>query len=175
MAAKIQISSNLGEICFPSRFWCWELIFMVWEPYYDPLCRNIHRSMWQLLGVEKFGFQVDYDVANWYSSLVGRHSKPTMNINSQHHNLLGIQISPKSEDFCIWRPFCTLVTMATVAILIFSTHQKLPHTVVDIPTKFHEVWWKESNFVLNTPFLFPWQPRQCLSNRFRFVWLISFH
>ena len=26
---------------------------MVWEPYYDPLCRNIHRSMWQLLGVEK--------------------------------------------------------------------------------------------------------------------------
>ena len=24
----------------------------------------------------------------------GRHSKPTMNINSQHHNLLGNQISP---------------------------------------------------------------------------------
>jgi hypothetical protein len=24
-----------------------------------------------------------------------------MNINSQHHNLLGNQISPKSEDFCI--------------------------------------------------------------------------
>jgi hypothetical protein len=23
---------------------------------------------------------------------------------------------------------------------------------VDIPTKFHEVWWKESNFVLNPPF-----------------------
>ena len=32
----------------------------------------------------------------------GHHSKPTMNINSQHHNLLGNQISPKSEDFCIW-------------------------------------------------------------------------
>jgi hypothetical protein len=30
-----------------------------------------------------------------------------MDINSQHHNLLGNQISPKSEDFCIWRPFCT--------------------------------------------------------------------
>ena len=36
-------------------------------------------------------------------------------INSQHQNLLGNQISPKSEDFCIWRPFCTLVTMATAA------------------------------------------------------------
>ena len=27
--------------------------------------------------------------------------------------------SPKLEDFCIWRPFCTLVTMATAAILNF--------------------------------------------------------
>jgi hypothetical protein len=31
----------------------------------------------------------------------GRHCKPTMNINSQHHNLLGNQISSKSEDFYI--------------------------------------------------------------------------
>jgi hypothetical protein len=31
----------------------------------------------------------------------GHHSKPTMDINSQHHNLLGNQISPKSKDFCI--------------------------------------------------------------------------
>ena len=67
------------------------------------------------------------------------HSKPTMNINSRHHNLLGNQISPKSEDFCIRRPFCTLVTMATAAILNFVKPQKLPHTTVDIPTKFHEV------------------------------------
>ena len=36
------------------------------------------------------------------SSNSKHHSKPTMNINSQHHNLLGNQISPKSEDFCIW-------------------------------------------------------------------------
>ena len=45
----------------------------------------------------------------------------------------------------------------------FSTPQKLPHTTVDIPTKIHEVWWKESPF-----FLFPWQLLQSLSNRFRF-------
>ena len=50
------------------------------------------------------------------SSNSKHHSKPTMNINSQHHNLLGNQISPKSEDFCIWRPFCTLATMAMAAI-----------------------------------------------------------
>jgi hypothetical protein len=34
--------------------------------------------------------------------------------------------------------FCTLVTMATAAILNLFTPQKGPHTTVDIPTKFHE-------------------------------------
>ena len=34
---------------------------------------------------------------------------------------------------------------------LFSTPQKLPHTTVDIPTKFHEVWWKESKNILNHP------------------------
>ena len=32
-----------------------------------------------------------------------------------------------------------------------STPQKLPHTTVDIPTKFHKVWWKESKKNLNAP------------------------
>jgi hypothetical protein len=31
----------------------------------------------------------------------GHHSKPTMDINSQHHNLFGNQILPRSEDFFI--------------------------------------------------------------------------
>ena len=36
--------------------------------------------------------------------------------------------------------FCTLVTMATAAILnLFNPPQQLPHTTVDIPTKFHKV------------------------------------
>ena len=68
----------------------------------------------------------------------GHHSKPTMHINSQHHSLLGNQISPKSEDFCNWRPFCTLVTMVTTAILNSFNPQELPHTTVDIPTQFDE-------------------------------------
>ena len=34
----------------------------------------------------------------------------------------------------------------------FLQPQKLPHTTVDIPTKFHEVWWKESKIILNPPF-----------------------
>jgi hypothetical protein len=33
---------------------------------------------------------------------------------------------------------CTLVTMATAAILNFFNPKKVPHTMVDIPSKFHE-------------------------------------
>ena len=46
--------------------------------------------------------------------------------------------------------FCTLVTMATAAILNLFNGKKLPHTTVDIPTKFHEVWLK---FVQTIPIL----------------------
>ena len=63
------------------------------------MCTHVRQNFWKI------------------SSNSKHHSKPTMNINSQHHNLLGNQISPKSEDFCICRPFYTLVTMATAAIL----------------------------------------------------------
>ena len=34
---------------------------------------------------------------------------------------------------------CTLVTMATAAILNLFNPQQLPHNTVDIPTKLHEV------------------------------------
>jgi hypothetical protein len=35
---------------------------------------------------------------------------------------------------------------------IVKNHKKLPHTMVDIPTKFHAVWWKKSPKKLNPPF-----------------------
>ena len=50
--------------------------------------------------------------------------------------------------------FCTLVTMATAAILIFYNPQKLPHTTVDIFVKFGERNPKISKM---PPFKFPWQ------------------
>ena len=65
-------------------------------------------------------------------------------------NLFLCQVSKGSAVWGKFNIFCTLVTMATAAIL--TTHQQLPHTTVDIPTKFHEVWWKESKFFLNPPF-----------------------
>ena len=43
-----------------------------------------------------------------------------------------------SEVWSEFNIFCTLDTMATAAILNFFNPQKLPHTTVDIPTKFHE-------------------------------------
>ena len=62
-----------------------------------------------------------------FLSLKIMHSKPAMNINSQHHNLHGNQISPKSEDFSIWRPFYTLIIMATAAILNLFNPPKSCH------------------------------------------------
>jgi hypothetical protein len=47
-----------------------------------------------------------------------------------------------SKGSSVWSEFnivCTLVTMATAAILNLFNPQKLPHTTVDIPTKSHEV------------------------------------
>ena len=44
-----------------------------------------------------------------------------------------------SEVWSEFNIFCSLVTIATAAILNFFNPQKLPHTTVDIPTKFHEV------------------------------------
>jgi hypothetical protein len=42
--------------------------------------------------------------------------------------------------------------MAMATILNLFNPQKLPHTTVDIPTKFHEVWWKESQIFFNPLF-----------------------
>jgi hypothetical protein len=51
------------------------------------LCRNIQHSVWQL-----------WIFVFWWSFWIqnGGHSKPTIIINLQHHNLLGNQISPKT-------------------------------------------------------------------------------
>jgi hypothetical protein len=48
------------------------------------------------------------------------------------------QVSKGSTVRSEFNIFCTLVTMATAAIFYFFNTQKLPHTTVDIPTKFHE-------------------------------------
>jgi hypothetical protein len=55
------------------------------------LCRSCH-------GNKKGGIFVFWRPF-WIQN--ARHSKPAMNINSRHHNLLGNQISPQSEDFFI--------------------------------------------------------------------------
>jgi hypothetical protein len=51
--SKYKNPSIWAKFGFQVDFDVGELISMIWEPYYDPLCRNIHRSIWQLLG----GFQ----------------------------------------------------------------------------------------------------------------------
>jgi hypothetical protein len=110
-------------IWFPNHGYQFPTSKSTWKPNFAQIGGFLYFGGHFGLKMVHFGFKIG-------------NSKPTMDINSQHHNLLGNQISPKSEDFCIWWPFCTLVTMATAAILNFSN---LPHTTVDIPTKIHEV------------------------------------
>ena len=72
MAANIQKSSDLGEIWFPSILWSWEFIAIVgllWRPLW---IQNGRQNTKILRFWAKFGFQVDYDVANWYPSF-GSH------------------------------------------------------------------------------------------------------
>jgi hypothetical protein len=70
MASKIQKSSDLDEMWFPSRLSCCELISIVgllWWPFWIQNGRQNKKNppIWK-----KFDFHVDYDVANWYESLV---------------------------------------------------------------------------------------------------------
>jgi hypothetical protein len=74
-----------------------QIVFGFLSSNFMKLCRNIHRSVWQLL-----------------------------------------------EG---WKKF-------KMAFWILSTRQKLPHTTVNIPTMFHEVWWKKSKSFLNPPFFY---------------------
>jgi hypothetical protein len=86
------------------------------------------------------------------------------------------QVSKGSVVQSEFNIFCTLVTMATAAILNFF---QPPKAATHYGGYSYKVSWSLmkgiQNFFKSPPFLFPWQLRQSLSNRFRFFWLISFH
>jgi hypothetical protein len=68
--------------------------------------------------------------------------------------------------------FCALVTMAPAAILnLFTPPPKLPHTTVDIPTKFHE---RNPNFFKSPLYCFHGKCGKVCHSDSDF-WLISFH
>ena len=73
------------------------------------------------------------------------------------------QVSKGSAVRSEFKIFCTLVTMATAAILnLFN-----PKSCSTLRWIFLQSFMKGINFFLIHPFLFPWQLRQSLSKRFR--------
>jgi hypothetical protein len=98
----VQKSSDLEEIWFPSRLWYCELISIVgllWWPFW---IQNGHQNT----KIPRFGqnlaiphFKILLDINFHWNRRPLTIWRPTMDINSQHHNLLGNQISSKSEDF----------------------------------------------------------------------------
>ena len=72
--------------------------------------------------------------------------------------------------------FCTLVTMETAAILNFFTHTHTPPTkkaATHYGVYSYKVSWSLMKGIKKKkiPLFFPWQLRQSLSNRFRFLCL----
>jgi hypothetical protein len=113
--------SNFINFCSASKLLCSFLCFFKFfnlflSSNFMKHRRNIHRSVWKLL-------------AFWWDSKWHYHGKRGTKIMGW-------------GDVCYI--FCTLVTMATAGILNFFNTQKLSQYKVDIPTKCHEVWWKES-------------------------------
>ena len=70
MAAKIQKSSDLGKIWFPSRLWCCELISIVWEPCYDPSDHIIFFSFYYLLLIVNVDFFCLFEGFAYYLLLI---------------------------------------------------------------------------------------------------------
>ena len=87
------------------------------------MCTRVRQNFWKI------------------SSNSEHHSKPTMNINSQHHNLLGNQMSPNRRIFVFGGHFIPWLPWQQPPFWICSTPpQKLPHTTVDIPIKWIIIW-----------------------------------
>jgi hypothetical protein len=72
----------------------------------------------------------------------------------------------------VWSKFniaCTLIIMATAAILIFFSTPKSCHRLRWIFLQSFIKFDERNKNKLNPPFLFPWQLPQSLSYRFRFI------
>jgi hypothetical protein len=77
----------------------------------------------------------------------GRHPTPLFwyliffgsSRSTQDVDLTGNITAKICEVLSEFNIFCILVTMAMATILNLFNPLKLPHTMVDIPTKFHEV------------------------------------
>jgi hypothetical protein len=109
---------NLRIFVFGSHFilwlpWQWSPFWIVSTPQKLPHTTVDIPTKWIIIWLPNHGYQFPTSKSTWKSNFVkiggflyfviqnGHHSKPTMDINSQHHNLLGNQISPKSGIFLL--------------------------------------------------------------------------
>jgi hypothetical protein len=108
---------------------------------------NIHFH-WNILIFEFL--TIYFDFLNFY---IGSHSALLIPIFFGLFRFTGCGCDRKHYCKNLWSKFGVNLTFFPPWLpwqwppfWICSIPQTLPHTTVDIPTKFHEVWWKESNF-----------------------------
>jgi hypothetical protein len=136
-------------------------IFVFWRPF---LVQNGHHSKpkWSLYGAAclipcKYQFplkSVHFWIFNDFKFFyIGGHFEMAAILKI----LITKSTTLRDDLFCVKFQMirCTVWIKTKIApwlpwqrspFWFFSTPKKLPHTTVDILTKFHEVWWKESNF-----------------------------
>ena len=98
----------------------------------------------------------------------GRHSKPKWSPYG------GACLTPCKYPFPLKPPFLNLKQFIFIYFFFILKILKTKSTTLSDDLFLCQVS-KGSKYFLNPPFLFPWQLRQSLSNRFRLFWLISFH
>ena len=115
-------------------------------------------------------------------------SKPFIHISIKFHPIpstianqrwISIRnILPKSEDFCIWRPFCTLVTMATPTAAILNFFNP-PKAATHYGGYFYKVSWSLMKgiqiFFKSSLFCFHGNYGKVCPANSDFFWLSSFH
>ena len=121
-------------------------------------------------------FHWNFSFLNLIFFNIGGHSENFKNSTTLSDNLFLCQVSKGSAVWSEFNIVCTLVTIATAAILnLYNPSKAATHH----GGYFYKVSWDLMKGIIKKSliplFLFPWQLWQSLSNRFRYFWLISSH
>ena len=147
-----RISIHKNKIYLETKFSTNRGIFVFWRPY-GAACLTPCKYPFPL---KYFHFWIFNNLFWFY---IGGHFEMAailkiLKIKSTilSDDLFLCQVSKESAVRSEFNNFSPWLPWQWLPFWLFSTPQELSHTTVDIPTKLHEVWWKESNNFLNPLF-----------------------
>ena len=165
MAPQIQkrwwLSLRKTKIYLETKFCPNPRILVFWRPFFIQN-GNHSKPKWSSYGVAcltpcKYPFPLKYFYFWIFNNLfwfyIGSHFEMVAILNILKTKSTTLSDDQKDPLYCVnLKNFAPWLPWHRPPFWIFSTPQKLLHTTMDIPTKFHEVWWKVSKIILNLPF-----------------------